>query len=185
MCAFILDIHKVFKHWINKVPKMIHMKKLSQQQPSRTIIKALSHTDLNHSLSFQRLLWVSDIKGLVLRCVQTLNFYAFHYMKENSPPNPYFSLSSRHWITWKDSKSQTFIFTSSFAFLWFQAHTECVYSTKACVFTVWGLLSHPLVNVAFASSQHLAHHPGKMTRDDSHLSHPEGFTCTIVTLTSY
>ncbi len=71
-----------------------------------------------------------------------MSFYPFHYMKETFSPNPYLSLSLRPRVTWKDSKSQTFISSPFFFFitLGFLAHTESVYSTKASVFINEALL---------------------------------------------
>lgn len=103
---------------------------------AKTIIKEYGHTDLNHSLSFQRVQCVSDIKGPLL---------SFSQHERNISLSPYFSLSPRHCLTWKDSKSKTFIFH----FLGFSGITESVYSSEALVFIYPSLFSQPSVNVAF------------------------------------
>ncbi len=139
------------------------------------IIKAHGHTDLNHSLSFQRVQCVSDIKGPSI---------LFTTWKKPSPPTHIYHCRSDPELLERTVNQKLSFHPPFFHNLGFPGiYRICLFNQSISVYIRGS--SPTLQSMWLFSTNIWSYHHGKITRDESHLSCPQGPMYTIVILTWY
>lgn len=123
-------------HWINKTQRRSTKKHLwHNNSQAEMIIKAHGHIDLNHSLSFQRVQCISNIKGPLLS-------FSLHE-RDRLPPTHISHCRPNIDLLEGTVNHKLSCHPLPFFITWgFLANTESVYSTEASVFIYEAVLPH-------------------------------------------